>query len=818
MKNKFLILFYFCLLALSSAFAQNTKIVGKVIDKITQEPLPYVNIIFKDTQIGTISDMEGGFRLETKSAVDALFVSFIGYEQYTIPIQKHVAQTLVIELVPSDIALGEIVVKPGENPAFRILRMVDENRDRNNPNNVNNYSYEAYNKIQIDLTNITDDLKKQKALKDLNFAFNYVDTSEQIGKNFLPVFITETVSDYYYQDKPTHEKEVIKAHKMSGTQDESIAQYTGKLYLDANIYDNYLVMFDRSFASPIAPFGKIYYDYYLTDSAYVGDLWCYKLEFKPKRKQESLFKGTMWIERSTWGLKSIEVTFPNDINLNYVKNLWASQEFSLVDGKQWFLTKDVVMVDFHITNKSTGLFGRKITTYKNINLEPEFKDDFFKSTMPQESVVLQEALTRDLDYWKLTRHEELSSSESGIYEMVDSIQKLPIYRTVSDLLTLVVYGYHIRGNFEYGPYFTFYSFNPLEGNRFRFGGRTSNQFSKKIMLEGHLAYGSKDQNFKYGIGALYIFNKEPRAALGVWYKDDMEQLGASFNAFRSDNILGSVLNRNPNDKLLPVRDIRVNFEKDWFLGFTSTLDMRYRHIFPSSTIAFNNLSSGTSYDKLVTAEITLGTRFAYNEKFVTGEFMRMSLGSEYPIIELKLTAGIPNLLGSQWEYYRTQLTIRDDFYIGSLGRFEYIVEGGKIFGTLPYPLLKLHEGNETYAFDKYAYNMMNYYEFVSDSYISAYAEHHFNGLFLNKMPLFRHLKWREVVHVKALTGLLSDKNRSVITFPETLTSFSGPYVEGGIGLENIFKILRVDAVYRFTYLDHQNIQTFGIRARLQIIF
>lgn len=818
MKIKLFLTYLLWAVVFSASHAQVTKVVGKVTDKATNESLPYVNILFKNTQVGTITDMDGGFRIETKLPVDTLLVSFIGYEQAVIPIKRNTVQTLAIEMVSSDIALDEIVVKPGENPAFAILRNMDANRDKNNPNNVKNYSYEAYNKVQIDLTNVSEQLKKQRALKDLNFAFNYIDTSEQTGKNFLPVFITETISDYYYQDKPSREKEVIKANKMSGIQDESIAQYTGKLYLDANIYDSYLIMFERSFVSPIASFGKMYYDYYLTDSTFIDDMWCYKLEFKPKRKQESLFKGTMWVDSETWGLKSIEVTFPNDINLNYVKNLWASQEFTLVDGKQWFLSKDVVMVDFHITDKTTGLFGRKITTYKNIDLEPGFAKDFFSPTLPQESVVLKEALTRDLDYWTLTRHEQLSQNESGIYEMVDSIQKLPIYRTVSDVLTLVVYGYHIRGNFEYGPYFTFYSFNPLEGNRFRFGGRTSNDFSKKIMLEGHVAYGTKDEKFKYGVGALYMFAKEPRAALGIWYKDDMEQLGASFNAFRSDNILGSVLNRNPNDKLLPVRDLRINFEKDLFLGFTTNLDIRYRHIMPSSTISFDNLNTGVSFDKLVTTEVTLGTRFAYNEKFVTGEFMRTSLGSEYPILELKLTAGIPNVLGSQWEYYRTQLIIKDDFYIGSLGRFEYITEAGKIFGTLPYPLLKLHEGNETYAFDKYAYNMMNYYEFVSDAYVSAYAEHHFNGLFLNKVPLFRHLKWREVVHVKALTGILSDKNRNVISFPSTLSTFSGPYMEAGIGLENIFKILRVDALYRLTYLEHANIQTFGIRARLQIIF
>jgi hypothetical protein len=143
---------------------------------------------------------------------------------------------------------------------------------------------------------------------------------------------------------------------------------------------------------------------------------------------------------------------------------------------------------------------------------------------------------------------------------------------------------------------------------------------------------------------------------------------------------------------------------------------------------------------------------------------------------------------------------------------------GKIFGTLPYPLLKLHEGNETYAYDPLSFNMMNYYEFVSDQYISLWAEHHFQGFFLNRIPLLRKLNWREVVSGNILYGSLSEKNESVMVFPEGLTSLGKPYYEAGVGIENIFKLFRVDAMWRFSYLDHPFVVPFGIRVSMHLSF
>jgi hypothetical protein len=263
------------------------------------------------------------------------------------------------------------------------------------------------------------------------------------------------------------------------------------------------------------------------------------------------------------------------------------------------------------------------------------------------------------------------------------------------------------------------------------------------------------------------------------------------------------------------------YEHEWAPGFSNTLKINYQTIYPTPYIPFNDISVSEdtlSHGSITSAEITLSMHFAYREKFLWGKFERKSLGSQYPALDLDLSYGPKGVYGSNYEYYKIRLKISDKLETNPLGYLKYRITLGKIFGTLPYPLLKLHEGNETYAYDPLSFNMMNYYEFVSDEYASLYAEHHFQGFFLNRIPLIRRLHWREVIGCNLLFGKLSDKNKSVMAFPEGLSGLSEPYYEAGLGIENIFKLFRVDAIWRFSYLDHPNTSPFGIRATMQLSF
>jgi len=827
MKDKSLIiLFILALLFFQNATGQ-TKVRGMVKDAETGEPLPFVNVSFKETTVGVITDFNGKYFLETKKTVDSVVFSYVGYQRESFSIQSNTFQIINTSLQPSSVQLQEVVVVPGENPAHVLLRKIDKNRKRNNIERYDTYSYEVYNKMEIDISNVDENFRKNRLFKQFQFVFDYVDTSAVTGKSYLPVFITETLSDFYFQKSPKKEKEVIHGSNISGVKNEKISEFTGQMYLKVNIYENFMSIFGKGFVSPIASFGKLYYKYYLVDSSYIDNSWCYQVSFQPKRKQDPTFTGDFWVHDTTYAIKKVNIRIAEDANINFVNDLYAEMDYQKVQDSLWFLKREHYFIDFNIADKTSGIFGRKTTSYRDVKLNIDIPKGFFNPQVAQETITKDSVNEKTTNFWQGKRHEILTEKESNIYQMVDSIKQVPVFRTWVDVINTLITGHYVVGFWEIGPYYKLYSFNAIEGHRFRFGGRTSNDFSTKVMFTGHVAYGEKDDRFKGALGMIYMLNKNPRRSTGFNIKHDMEQLGISQNAFTQDNILASFLRRTYNKKLTMVNEAGVFYEHEWYQGFSNTLSINTRRIFGTEYVPFqtvNNADTAT-LSQVSSTEIKLNTRFAYNEKFLMGEFERVSLGTKYPILNLNFIIGLPNVLKSNHEYYKLHMSIDHKFNINPFGRFRYIVDAGYYFGTAPYPLLQIHEGNETYAYDDYAFNMMNYYEFVSDRYVSVLAEHHFDGFFLNRIPLFRKLKWREVIAAKALIGRVSERNRDAMIFPDNLRGLKEPYIEASAGIENILKLFRIDAMWRLTYLDKPDdvenftkIPKFGIRAQLKVEF
>jgi hypothetical protein len=634
-------------------------------------------------------------------------------------------------------------------------------------------------------------------------------------KAFLPIFISEAVSDYYFQRSPKVEHEVIKVSQISGFENESVSQFTGKFYQNVNIYDNYINVFDQGLVSPIANSGFFYYKYYLVDSAFIQNRWCYQISFKPKRRQEPTFTGDFWVNDTTWSIVKAQVRLSAGVNLNFVNDLVANIDYEPITDSIWFPVITKIFADFNLSNRTTGFFGTKTTVHRNIKINERIPERIAQSN--ERVAITENALNSDSTLWRQLRPFELSPKEAGIYALVDTVKQVRMFRTFLDLYEIFVNYYYIIGYFEIGPYYKTFSFNEIEGNRFRLSGRTSNKFSTKFMLSAFVAYGDKDERFKWGIEGLYMFDKMPRQSLMLSYSKDIEQLGQSPNALVEDNILTSILRRNPNYKLTLVNEIRMEYHKEWFTGFSNTISLANREIFPTEHIPFTSPDQSKSFEKLTTTSASLNTRWIKNERFVTGEFERVSLGSTHPEINLTLTGSLKGL-ASDFSFLKVNFNYYHKTNINPLGYLRYIIDAGKIFGTVPYPLLQLHEGNETYAFDRYAFNMMNYYEFASDQYVSLYLEYHFQGFFLNRIPIMRKLKWREVVAAKGLIGSIRNENRNIYEFPVGLYSVSDPYLEVSVGVENIFKVVRFDALWRLTHLDHPNIERFGLRMGFQIIF
>jgi len=810
----------FVFLFVSPSLAQQTQIRGKVTDQLTNEPIPFATVVFKGTTIGANTDMDGNYFLATDAPGDSIFVTLVGYLPVKMRVKKGQVQTINMVMKASKVELQEVVIKAGENPANILFREIIKHKPENNHSNLDSYQYEVYNKLEFDLTNISEKMKKNKLLKPFAFVWDNIDSSETNSKPFLPFFISETLSDIYYRSKPSSKQEVIKASKVSGLENASVTQFLGDMYQRVNLYDNFIELFGKGFISPASDLGLVYYRYYLLDSMYLGNQWCYKMKFKPRRPQELTFSGEFWVHDTTFAIKKISMRIAHDANINWVEDMAIVQEYNYVQDSAWMLSRDVLVLDFAARQEGMSFIGRKSTTYKDIIINHEIPAEIFNGT--EIIRVNDDALKKTADFWNGARHDSLAEREQKIYHMVDTIKTLPAFKTYVELVTLFFTGFKDIGLIELGPYYTVYSYNPIEGNRFRVGMRTSDDLSTKIQLEGYLAYGLKDERFKYMGSAKFKISSQPRQFVGAQYRFDVEQLGQSDNAFQDDNILSSLFRRNPATKLNTSRLQKIWYDIEWFPGLSNKITLTHNEFRPLGSLDisyYTNDEKTYVQNSFQTTQLSVFMRFAYREKFVAGKVDRISLGSEYPTIQINYTKGIKGFLEGDFDYHKLSIRVDDRLKLNPFGYTYWVLSAGRTWGKVPYPLLEIHPGNETYFYDYAALNMMNFFEFVSDYYLSGYATHHFDGFFLDKIPLLRKLKWREVAQVKAVWGELSNSNLNIQTDKSLFYSLNKkPYVEAGLGVENILRILRVDFLWRLSYLDNPDISKFGIRASFQLTF
>ncbi len=807
-----------------NSFGQKTKVYGTVTDAQTGEILPFVNVMFQGSKIGTTTDLDGQYEIESYYATDSISASFVGYRRLSIVIKKDISQQVNFKLSEASTDLPELIVIPNEiNPAHPILKQVIANKHINNREKLESYEYEVYNKMEFDINNLSNKFQKSKVFKKFDFIFDNINSTED--KPYLPILISESLSQYHYRKNPKSQKEIIKATRVSGIDNESVSQFAGDMYQQINVYENHLKLLGRDFISPIANYGLSYYKYYLMDSMNIDGYWCYQLKYMPKRRGELTLDGTIWIHDTTYAVKKIEGDMAKDANLNLVEELSFTQTFQQVEEEVWMLTKDELFISFALTKNKTGFYGRKATHYSDFVINKPKPDQFYKGL--DNIIVEDSAQLKSKEYWTEHRHDTLTEKEQGIYDMVDTLNDLPIIRSYTDIIKTIASGYKIMGKFELGPIYSLYSWNPVEGHRFSMGGRTSNDFSKSIEISGYAAYALLDEEFKYGGGTRFFITKEPRRLVKLVYKHDVEQVGISSNSFNSANAVTSIARRNPLNKLVFNTEYRASFEREWTAGLQSTLMFRNASISPLGITPFIKTNPETSTQdsikNITTSEVSLLIRYAHHEKHVSGEFDRVSLGTKHPTLSVFYTYGIPNVFYSEYEYHKLVFEYKHKFSLGIIGTTKYQFSLGKVWGDLPYPLLELHPGNETWGYNEDTYNLMNINEFVSDEYISFNVHQHFGGLFLNKLPLLRKLKWREVLTFKGIYGRLDQKNINLMALADyTTTLKTKPYMELAAGIENIFSFLRVDAVWRLTYLNHEvdgiKVSPFGIRGKLQFEF
>lgn len=838
----FIIALSFCLNSYSQE-SEKTVIKGFVLDALTGYPISYASVFLKGTTVGTLSDINGKYLIESILPADSISYSFIGYKGESRSIIRGIEQSIDVRLALTSITLDEVIVKAKKkdyknknNPAVELIDKVVEKKDENRPEAYNYLQYKTYEKIQFALSNVTDNFKNLNAFSKFSFVFDNIDTTKRIGNDILPMYIKESLSAHYFKKEPKESKEVLLAEKSINLEEylnnKGASAYLNYLYQNINIYDNEILFLTNKFLSPIASTAPLFYRYYIIDTLPVADIKCIRLFFEPRNKSDFLFHGNLYITMdSSYAVRKIDIGINKAINIDWVQDISITQDFEITGQRAWLLSKEEISIDFGIVRNSLGLYGQRTISYKDYKIDEPISDEVFKGPAKVEKI---NPASDQNSFWESNRYVPLSNSERQIYSTIDSLKQIPNFNRKMDAVMLLTVGFLNLGNIEIGPVGSFYSYNSVEGSRFRFGGRTTTDFSKKVTLDGYVAYGLKDNIFKYSAGITYSLTRKtiyqfPVKSLRLSYMKDTRIPGQELQFAQGDNILLS-FKRGVNDKLYLNNTIKTEYLNEFENHFSYLLGYSFTQQAPIGNLYFATGENGTpiNYTSFINiSEVYLNLRYAPNETFYQGKQYRSSFPNKYPIMQLKIAGG-SQAINNDYDYLRLQFNISRRFYVSIFGYTDVTFEAGKIFGKVPYPLLFVHRANQTYAYQKNSYNLMNFLEFVSDRYVSLNVDHSFNGFIFNKVPLLKKLKIRELITCKVLYGRVYNSNNpeyqsDLFLFPAdnarvplTYTFDNKPYVEGSLGVSNIFRILRVDFIKRFTYLDNPNVADFGIRVQFKL--
>lgn len=821
MKKNLLFLLFFLLVSVNAVFAQ-TKVSGIVVDKLNQ-PIPFANVVFKGSSEGIVTNEDGKFYLESQKAYSILLISSVGFSEKEIILDKPVNYNFKIQLSEAE-SLSEVVVFAGKtskknNPALDILRKIWERKRKNGLYLFDQYQMEKYEKIEFDMNSIDSAFMKSKLFKGMEFIFDQMDTSRVTGKTYLPIFINESLNDVYGDNKLKKVKEKIKANKTSGFNgNQQILTFVKDLYSDYNIYNNYLTFFDKSFTSPLSKTGIDVYNYVLKDSAYIDKKWCYNIVFYPRRKNELTFKGDFWVNDSTYAIKKINMAVTKSANINWVKDIYLEQEFEVVNDSVFLLTKDYLMSDFALNKKenSKGVYGKRTSFYRNHQFNKEQPVAFYKDEV---NYMDDEVYNKSDEYWNENRFENLSKDELGVYKMLDTLQTVNKFKQLYSLVSILGSGYVEFKNFDYGPVFSTFGYNEVEGVRLRVGGRTYFGPNDPWRIQAYTAYGFDDDKFKYGLSGKWMVDKKNRIILSGGNRRDIEQIGASLTT--TNDVLGrsfassSVFSSGSNGKLTNINLSNVAIEIEPIKNLTFQAGISYRTLESASPTFsldyYTDIANSVTESEVKQSEVNFQVEYSPKKKTIGFGVERSNVDSPFSRFFVNYSHGFKGLLNSDFKYDKVQLYYKQPIIIGPLGRTNIIMEVGKTFGKVPLGLLSVIPGNQTYFTIENTFSNLNFYEFVSDQYATLQWNHNFNGRIFSRIPFMRKLNWREIVSVKGVYGTISDENRAINASGLIYNAPEKGYWEYSAGIGNIFKVFRIDFAWRGNYLNTPDTNRFTVK-------
>ena len=846
-----------------SAFAQTTGYVvsGTVVDARSGQAIPFASVALVGRNVGVTSDENGLFTLKTSRLTDSLYVSSMGFGVKRFGIDKSkLVQVVVLRLPSAGRVLNEVVVRAGENPAWGILRNVRKNLDKNDRNQIRAYEYDSYSKTSLSLTHISDKLRSNPLIKKVLSELNQRDSvTDDLGRRILPLMMTESISRYYHRESPTRNHEAIVKTRMKGidiVEPEILSQFVGGNALSFNFYQNYIRVLGKDFASPVGADWRGWYGMFLADTTRIGDFVCYEIQFDPKNKQDLLFTGKMYIDTTTFALTMIEAKVGPEANLNYVRRMEIEQELEPAldsSGNKigWMPVALRTTAElFGVGKQSIGGLLQQVTRNSGFLLNKPKNVAFYDhvvlvadtaktDTTPMEELEgdAEVEANKDNVYWeqmrkKLGGPDSLSVMDRKVQGQIDTIRNVPVIHKMEVLTRVATTGWYRKGPVDWGPYPFLLAINDIEGVRVRAGFRTNGNFSKKMVLRAYGAYGFRDKTIKWGGEVDYILSRKRWTMLGLKASFDLERLGFTpelingnkvFQAFAKwSEQLGGYYTKNEELFLRhePLKGVMVTLA----IGdrsFNPTFNYQYLEL-PS--LGENSPLRRTFNDGYWSAEV----RLARKETYVMDGNERIPVATKRtPVVWLKYTRGMKGLFGSSFTYDKFSFRAFQTLKFGKLGRSSYVLQAGFTPSRLPAPMLFTHTGNPNVFFAPNTFNHMKFFEFVSDRFVTLHWQHGFDGILFNRIPLIKKLNWRLWSNVDVLWGERNLNNRNVDAKyrrnPNDVPVIFGnlnpkiPYVEAGYGISNIFKIIRLQAVHRLTYLG-PGVDRFVLKGGIEVSF
>lgn len=818
---------------------------GIVLDSLTQEPLPYMSLYFKELNDGCTTNMNGEFSFNSPIEKLSLRISAMGYKDNVRVLQAADTAGIRILLVPTVFNMKEVIVHKGkekynrDNPAVRFVREMIRHRDDNDPDQTGFWKRDRYEKTTFYI-NEFDTLKQKKWLyRKFTFLNNYVDTLEESGTPVLAVSDRELLATDYYREGSNGERQVVRARRQAGIDEmfsqQGMEQVIQVTMTDVDIFQNNISLFTNKFVSPLSKMGPSFYKYYLMDTVVVNNERCVDLTFVPFNSESFGFTGHLFVSLDgSYFVHKVKMNFPKKINLNFVDHMSLEQNFRRTQGHIREMTDEKIMTNFKLTGKDDGMYACRSVKYQNYAYEPTPEDETVFNH-PQKVIEESYADTRTSEYWAEMTPKDTVRKATSVDKMMKQLRSVPVFYWTEKVLKILFTGYipipEEKPVFYYGIMNTTISGNALEGVRLRAGGMTTARVNPHLFARGYVAYGFKDQRVK-GLAELeYSFKKKkeyanefPIHSLRLSYKSDVDQYGQHYLYTSQDNVF-LALKRHRDDRIGYQQKCELTYTNEFYSGFSYQLTTRLRRDEASHLVPFVRQRDGSLVESMQNTELEIKLRYAPNEKFFQTQWNRYPVSLDAPIFTLSHVMAARNILGGDYRYHHTEFGFQKRFWFSAFGYTDVILKAGKIWNKVPFPLLIIPNANLSYTIQPESYSLMNAMEFINDQYASWDVTYYLNGFLFNRIPLLKKLKWREVIGCKGMFGYLSEKNRpqnhdDLLTLPygSRLMQSNVPYVEMNVGIENIFKILRIDYVRRLTYKNLPYIDKHGVRISLHMTF